>query len=113
MPAFPWKNCSSTSERQPRGWTIYTAKGCCTATSSRTTSWSSNGTPRWPTSAWPACENRRKLPAATICGTPAYMAPEMWSGKVSEHTDQYCLAITYVELRRDRRVFAGGDLVSI
>jgi serine/threonine protein kinase len=50
------------------------------------------------------------MATATGCGTPAYMAPEMWSNKVSEHTDQYCLAVTYVELRLGRRLFPGQNL---
>jgi serine/threonine protein kinase/tetratricopeptide (TPR) repeat protein len=40
-------------------------------------------------------------------GTPTYMAPEVWKGKVSQHSDQYSLAISYAELRLGRRLF--GD----
>jgi serine/threonine protein kinase/tetratricopeptide (TPR) repeat protein len=50
------------------------------------------------------------MATATWSGTPAYMAPEMFAGKVSEHTDQYCLAISYGELRLGRRVFAGQSV---
>jgi formylglycine-generating enzyme required for sulfatase activity/serine/threonine protein kinase len=39
------------------------------------------------------------LQTASVSGTPAYMAPEIWSGKVSPHTDQYSLALCYAELR--------------
>jgi serine/threonine protein kinase len=46
-------------------------------------------------------------------GTPAYMAPEMFGAKMSAHTDQYCLAVTYAELRLDRRLFAGKDLMEL
>src|SRR5262249_48610049 len=34
---------------------------------------------------------------ASGSGTPSYMAPEVWRGKVSEHSDQYALGITYCE----------------
>jgi serine/threonine protein kinase len=50
-----------------------------------------------------------RLASVTAAGTPAYMAPEMWGGKVSEHTDQYCLAVTYVELRLGRPLFPGKN----
>jgi serine/threonine protein kinase len=46
-------------------------------------------------------------------GTPAYMAPEMFGSKVNRHTDQYCLAVTYAELRLDRRLFPGRDLMEL
>lgn len=36
---------------------------------------------------------------ASLCGTPEYMAPEVWSDKVSIHSDQYSLAITYAQMR--------------
>jgi serine/threonine protein kinase len=51
--------------------------------------------------------------SATGCGTPAYMAPEVWRGKVSEHTDQYSLAMAYAELRLHRRLFPDGDFMSV
>ncbi len=47
---------------------------------------------------------------ASTIGTPAYMAPEVWQGQVSEHSDQYSLAITYVELRLGRLPFPAGSL---
>lgn len=31
-------------------------------------------------------------------GTPPYAAPELYDGKVTTHTDQYALAVTYIEL---------------
>jgi hypothetical protein len=40
--------------------------------------------------------------SASGSGTPAYMAPEVWRRKVSEQSDQYSLAMSYVELRLDR-----------
>jgi serine/threonine protein kinase len=50
------------------------------------------------------------LATATWAGTPSYMAPEMFAGKVSEHTDQYCLAVSYCELRLGRRPFVGQSV---
>src|SRR4029078_3559441 len=46
-------------------------------------------------------------------GTPAYMAPEVWRGKISEHSDQYALACTYAELRLEQRIFRSTDLMQI
>jgi serine/threonine protein kinase len=42
-------------------------------------------------------------------GTPSYMAPEIWSGSVTRHSDQYALAITYAEMRTGAKVFEGRD----
>jgi hypothetical protein len=50
--------------------------------------------------------------SVTGSGTPAYMAPEMWASKASERSDQYCLAVTYAEVRLDRRLFA-GDMIQL
>jgi hypothetical protein len=47
---------------------------------------------------------------ATSSGTPAYMAPEVWHGKLSEHSDQWSLAATYAELRLNRPLVDGTDL---
>lgn len=44
--------------------------------------------------------------SASGSGTPAYMAPEVWAGKVCEHSDQYSLAVTYAELRLGKWPFA-------
>lgn len=44
-------------------------------------------------------------------GTPAFMAPEVWHGHFSPHSDQYSLAVTYVELRRGRPLFASANIV--
>jgi hypothetical protein len=40
--------------------------------------------------------------SASGSGTPAYMAPEVWRRKVSDQSDQYSLAMSYIELRLDR-----------
>jgi serine/threonine protein kinase len=58
-------------------------------------------------------EQSQRMASATGSGTPAYMAPEMWGSKVSSHTDQYCLAVSYAELRLGRRVFVGKDLLAL
>jgi serine/threonine protein kinase len=50
---------------------------------------------------------------ATGCGTPVYMAPEVWHGKVSHNTDQYSLALAYAELRLGRRLFAANDFMTL
>jgi len=47
---------------------------------------------------------------ATSCGTPAYMAPETWRGSVSRLSDQYSLALAYVELRLGRYPFNCNSL---
>jgi hypothetical protein len=57
-------------------------------------------------------QNQRSV-SASGSGTPAYMAPEVWRGKVSVHSDQYSLAAAYVELRLDRRPFPAGDMMEL
>lgn len=39
------------------------------------------------------------------CGTPLFMAPEVWRKKVSLHSDQYSLAASYVTARLGRPLF--------
>jgi serine/threonine protein kinase len=51
--------------------------------------------------------------AATNSGTPLYLAPEIWRGKISEHSDQYALAMTYAEMRLARRVFTGTQMMEV
>jgi len=41
-------------------------------------------------------------------GSLAYMAPEMMQGKVGLRSDQFCFAVTYVELRQGRLPFRGS-----
>lgn len=50
---------------------------------------------------------------ATFCGTPTYMAPEVWDNKFSVHSDQWSLAVSYVELRLNRRVFKSRTIPSL
>lgn len=42
--------------------------------------------------------------------TPLYAAPETFANKISKHTDQYSLAIVYVELLTGRRPFDGKNI---
>jgi hypothetical protein len=50
---------------------------------------------------------------ATLAGTAPYMAPEVWQSKVSKHSDQWSLAVTYAELRLQRRLFKGSNPYSL
>jgi serine/threonine protein kinase len=47
---------------------------------------------------------------ASILGTPPYMAPETWLEKVHDNSDQYSLAVTYIELRRGKCPFNKGNV---
>jgi serine/threonine protein kinase len=40
------------------------------------------------------------------CGTPSYAAPEVFRGRLSRHSDQFALAVSYCELRGGRVPFA-------
>src|SRR5438270_1820523 len=42
--------------------------------------------------------------------TPLYAAPETFTGKISKHSDQYSLAVVYVELLSGRRPFSGKNV---
>ncbi|MGE3779568.1 MAG: SUMF1/EgtB/PvdO family nonheme iron enzyme, partial [Pirellulaceae bacterium] len=44
---------------------------------------------------------------STVMGTPTYMPPELWKGRVAPQSDQYCLACTYVELRTGHPAMRG------
>lgn len=49
----------------------------------------------------------------TGMGTPAYAAPELLRGLPHRTSDQYCLAMTYVELRTGRLPFDEPDAMAI
>ncbi len=44
--------------------------------------------------------------------TPIYAAPETFQNKISKHSDQYSLAIVYVELLTGKRPFPGKNTVN-
>lgn len=46
---------------------------------------------------------------ASVLGTPPYMAPEVWRSQVHNNSDQYSLAITYLELRCGKCPFANAN----
>jgi serine/threonine protein kinase len=58
-------------------------------------------------------EHTQRSMSGSGSGTPTYMAPEVWRGKVSEHSDQYALAISYAEIRLGRRLFQTRDMANI
>jgi serine/threonine-protein kinase len=52
-------------------------------------------------SALKSASHDRQIPA----GTPAYAAPEVFGGRITDRTDQFALAVTYCELRGGRLPF--------
>jgi serine/threonine protein kinase len=58
-------------------------------------------------------QQSQRMITASGSGTPAYMAPEVWKGRVSEHSDQYSLAVTYAEMRLDRRLFSSREMMEV
>src|SRR5262245_38328857 len=52
----------------------------------------------------------RQSPSGLLGGvTPLYAAPETHTGKISGHTDQYSLAVVYLELLTGQRPFNGKN----
>src|SRR5262249_35562596 len=41
----------------------------------------------------------------SLVGTPPYIAPEVWKDRPGPASDQYALAVSYIELRLGRRPF--------
>jgi serine/threonine protein kinase len=50
-------------------------------------------------------ESQATMVDATLGGTPDYMPPEVWHNSLSPSSDQWSLAVTYGELRLNRRLF--------
>jgi serine/threonine protein kinase len=50
----------------------------------------------------------RSLPSISVALTPAYAAPEQFQGRLSPHSDQYSLAVSYCQLRGGRLPFEGS-----
>jgi len=55
-----------------------------------------------------AREQEQLVASVSFAGTPAYMAPEVWGGEGGAPSDQYGLAVMYVELRQGRPPFHFG-----
>lgn len=55
-------------------------------------------------------QGNRSMLTVPGAGTAAYNPPEVWTGKVSPHSDLYSLAMSYAELRMGRLPFGGCTL---
>jgi serine/threonine protein kinase len=55
-------------------------------------------------------QDKLLAPMKTFAGTPAYMAPEIWGKEGGPASDQYSLAITYIELRQGRPPMHGEKI---
>jgi hypothetical protein len=50
---------------------------------------------------------------SVMAGSPAYMAPEVWSGRYGGASDLYSLAVTYAELRQGKLPVKLGPMMEI
>ncbi|MCI0460609.1 MAG: serine/threonine protein kinase [Gemmataceae bacterium] len=57
--------------------------------------------------------DRPTVNTVTTQGTPAYMAPEVWEGQITTHSDQYSLALAYAELRLGHSLCAGANVAQM
>ncbi len=51
--------------------------------------------------------------ASMVCGTPYYMAPEVWSGQLTVQSDQYSLAASWFEMRTGQRLFEANSVYEL
>lgn len=58
-------------------------------------------------------DRQHSMMEADTVGTAAYMAPEVWEGRLSAHSDQYSLAMTYAELRMNERLFKSKAIMEL
>ncbi len=58
-------------------------------------------------------DSRMAMTATQQAGSPLYMAPEVWGGKLRAESDQYSLAMSYAELRMGRAPFASTSLMQV
>jgi hypothetical protein len=58
-------------------------------------------------------QENQNLATATTSGTPVYMAPEVFGGKVSRASDQYSLAMAFADLRLGRQLISGDNMLEI
>jgi serine/threonine protein kinase/formylglycine-generating enzyme required for sulfatase activity len=56
---------------------------------------------------------KQQMVTSTTMGTPAFMAPEVWQGHYSIHSDQYSFAGTYAYMRLQRSLFESRDLARL
>jgi serine/threonine protein kinase len=56
-------------------------------------------------------EENRNQDRGSMSGTLAYMPPEVFRGRVHRNSDQYSLALTYIELRSGERFVSTADMV--
>jgi formylglycine-generating enzyme required for sulfatase activity len=53
------------------------------------------------------------LATATFCGTPLYMAPEVWKGQIAPASDQYSLAATFAEMCSGQRIYTSSNMFAL